>query len=685
MADIFVSYASEDRDRIRPLVAEFERHGWSVWWDRALHAGPRFDEEIEKALDAARCVVVVWSVRSVRSDWVRTEASEGLSRRILVPAAIDAVAPPLAFRQNQTAQLLGWPASSGDLDGLLTGVRVVLSGGDAKAVSASRTAQRTSRTTGKAWLIGAATAAIVAAAATYLIVVRAPPAAAPPELAGVVPPIAVFEFSAPNGDARAADVAGAIQNEIVETMDAVGLPVIARGNIKSLSGTERVAKPVQLGAEYALVGDIRRDRDGEDLLVSVRIESLGSGTTLWANSYRGPDTNALRMQIATHLADTLRCASSSDAGVSGIGGSVVRRDDVDSLRMLLRACSNVRMGHGDENREAFRTLTKRYPDSAALNAALASTITGSLLSVPPTAQAALLTEARAAADRSMSLDPKAPAAHLALYDVRSVEGATTTELEALLVEGLRSAPDHATLNAYYGSFLQNTGRMADAEPYLRRGLTGDPLSAAKPLMLAFTLDSIEHQAESEKVLRDAAARWPDDRFIWQTRLHLAVFSDSGDLDALIASTPTSVSAPEAASCWRALRAAKSESDAIAKRQAASRATAQCLDHRLIDNDEAIGIAASLDNVDDAFARAERLESWRGRSWTWPWLPLFGSEARAMQRDARFMPLMRRLGYLDIWIQSDHWPDFCRLPDLPYDCHAEKASTDVKIATPAAHA
>ena len=182
MADIFVSYASEDRDRIRPLVEEFERHGWSVWWDRALHAGPRFDDEIEKALDAARCVVVVWSVHSVRSDWVRNEASDGLSRGILVPAAIDAVALPLAFRHNQTAQLLGWPASTGDLDGLLTGVGVVLSGGDVKSVSVSRTAQRTSRTNRKAWLIGAAGAAIVAAAATLLIVVRAPPAA-PPERA----------------------------------------------------------------------------------------------------------------------------------------------------------------------------------------------------------------------------------------------------------------------------------------------------------------------------------------------------------------------------------------------------------------------------------------------------------------------------------------------------------------------
>jgi hypothetical protein len=368
-----------------------------------------------------------------------------------------------------------------------------------------------------------------------------------------------------------------------------------------------------------------------------------------------------------------------------MGPFKVRRDDVDSLKMLLRGCSTMRVS--GENRELFRSLVKRYPDSAALNAALAMSIVTSLVygSVPPTANAALISEARAAADRAMSLDAQQGDAYVALYLARAAEGAspylspnvrrdvaTTTELEALLVEGLRHAPEHANLNSYYGQFLQNGGRMADSEPYLRRASTGDPLSAAKPLQLALTLDAIGRPAESEKVLRDAAARRPDDRSIWQVRLHLAVFSNVGDLNALISSTPTSVNASDAASCWRALAAAKSTSDADAERRAASAAISQCLDHRLIDKYEAIGIAAALGDVDGAFARAEQIGTWRELVWQ-DWQPLLKSEGLTMQRDARFMPLMRRLGFLDIWKQSDHWPDFCRLPDLPYDCHAENAS------------
>ena len=107
MADIFVSYASEDRARIEPLVAALQAEGWSIWWDKELVAGPSFNEKIEEALDHARCVVVAWSSHSVKSRWCQDEANEGLQREALVPICIDDVRPPLGFRSAQTASLAG--------------------------------------------------------------------------------------------------------------------------------------------------------------------------------------------------------------------------------------------------------------------------------------------------------------------------------------------------------------------------------------------------------------------------------------------------------------------------------------------------------------------------------------------------------------------------------------------------
>ena len=124
MADIFISYASADRDRARTLAEVFAGRGHSVWWDRTIPPGRVFDEVIQEALDAARCVVVLWSATSVRSNWVKAEASEALSRNRLVPVRIDEALPPFEFKRIQAANLAGWSGDPADPEfaGLLASV-----------------------------------------------------------------------------------------------------------------------------------------------------------------------------------------------------------------------------------------------------------------------------------------------------------------------------------------------------------------------------------------------------------------------------------------------------------------------------------------------------------------------------------------------------------------------------------
>ena len=118
MADIFISYASADRDRARVLADALATQGWSVWWDRTIPPGRQFDEVIEEELAAAGCVVVLWSKASVASSWVKTEAADARDRRILVPVLIEDVKLPLEFRRMQAADLSQWrsgPPQSGEL------------------------------------------------------------------------------------------------------------------------------------------------------------------------------------------------------------------------------------------------------------------------------------------------------------------------------------------------------------------------------------------------------------------------------------------------------------------------------------------------------------------------------------------------------------------------------------------
>jgi hypothetical protein len=110
--EIFISYAKEDRARVALIAKALKDQGWSVWWDRTIPPGKSFDQAIDKAIRAANCVVVLWSKNSIKSDWVKEEATIGKERRILVPAKIDSVVPPIGFGLIQAADLTDWEKNS---------------------------------------------------------------------------------------------------------------------------------------------------------------------------------------------------------------------------------------------------------------------------------------------------------------------------------------------------------------------------------------------------------------------------------------------------------------------------------------------------------------------------------------------------------------------------------------------
>ena len=130
MSDVFISYAREDRDKAKALAELFQQQGWSVWWDRNIPPGRSFDDVIEEALGAAKCVVVLWSKNSASSDWVKGEAAEALQRKILLPVRIDSANVPLEFRRLETVDLSDWKGDAGhpELGGFLEAVAANIKG-----------------------------------------------------------------------------------------------------------------------------------------------------------------------------------------------------------------------------------------------------------------------------------------------------------------------------------------------------------------------------------------------------------------------------------------------------------------------------------------------------------------------------------------------------------------------------
>src|SRR4030095_1432199 len=115
MADIFISYANEDREIAARLAGLLESAGWSVWWDRRIPAGRTWRSVLQEALKDMRCMIALWSKDSVESPWVAEETEE--ARRLgktLVPILIQRVEPPIGFRAIQAADLANWNGSIDD-------------------------------------------------------------------------------------------------------------------------------------------------------------------------------------------------------------------------------------------------------------------------------------------------------------------------------------------------------------------------------------------------------------------------------------------------------------------------------------------------------------------------------------------------------------------------------------------
>jgi hypothetical protein len=105
MADVFVSYAREDREKAKLIADVLMAHGYTVWWDINLRGGDQIADIVEKAIRGARAVVVLWSSTSVKSHWVVAEADEARRSQKLVPILCDAAEPPLQFRGIHTVNV----------------------------------------------------------------------------------------------------------------------------------------------------------------------------------------------------------------------------------------------------------------------------------------------------------------------------------------------------------------------------------------------------------------------------------------------------------------------------------------------------------------------------------------------------------------------------------------------------
>jgi uncharacterized membrane protein YhaH (DUF805 family) len=108
MADVFVSYAREDKARAEQVAGAVGALGFDVFWDSEVPPGQSWADYIESKLSQCKVMIVLWSATSTRSQWVREEARMARDRGVLIPVMLDDSPPPFGFGEVQAANLATW-------------------------------------------------------------------------------------------------------------------------------------------------------------------------------------------------------------------------------------------------------------------------------------------------------------------------------------------------------------------------------------------------------------------------------------------------------------------------------------------------------------------------------------------------------------------------------------------------
>jgi adenylate cyclase len=305
LADVFISYARDDQPIATRVAKGLRAAGFDVWWDADLPAHRDYSEIIQRNLEQAKSVVVLWSKASARSQWVRAEADLARNANKLVQGAVDGSIPPLPFNQIQCADLKGWrgAASHAGWSKLAGSVQALVSDEDQPRAVASLPLW--DRLKASRWIVTAALTVVVAALGLFLFLVR------PGEERK--PVLAVLPFRA-----ISAQDESLVSGMWEDTRTAIGrnpqLIVLGPNTAQQLADKGEGA--ARKAADYLLEASVRTA--GDRIRVSTQLLRSKDGEQVWSQDFdrKLDDVFALQSEIAREIEGRIRGRLAAHGGVT---------------------------------------------------------------------------------------------------------------------------------------------------------------------------------------------------------------------------------------------------------------------------------------------------------------------------------------------------------------------------------
>ena len=648
MSDIFVSYKKEDRPIVERFVTALKAAGKDVWWDNALTPNEAWDAMIERQIAAARVVIVLWSPRSIHSDWVRSEAHYAQDHHKIVPVMIEGCSIPLAFMLRQAVDLTDGKFGPGNPNWtkLLEWIDAVESG-DVDAIpdvaspaTAAAAAVPIKAATGERWLGPAARPRLLATLVGVLLLgalafffFRGSLGFAQ----GAHPDVYVDPIAVTKSADIPADFSSAVKDEITTQLNAASRITPLEGDGKRHNDA------------YQMSGNVRHANG--NLTMFAKIFAPGIAAPVLSPRIEVPEGGqaVAAKYLGSNAAGLLRCiATASDSS-----GSEILILPEKAIRPWAQYCQYWILGGADISTVIgqLELVVKAAPEFANGWAALSEYRS---LEVENEASAGPFREAYR---KALSIDPENPKAMmlkaLDIVGLQTVEPLRNfAEFEQLATTANKArASDCGCEAKLYRDVLILTGRFTDSLPYINRIIANDPGAKFTMQIKAYVLDGLGRTSEARPTVDELTQEWPGSREAYAAAFgHALATRDWTSAKALAPKLRAFPGHAQAPALIDAIQTGnRGAMDAAVAPMVAGLGQVDSVTPAML----ALIAASGQDKaLADGFAKAAQ------KYGAWGFLLAWSPDLKAMRARPEFIALVKKFNLPGYWRQAGHRPDIC---------------------------
>jgi adenylate cyclase len=293
-AEVFVSYARTDKERVLELAGKLRAAGVSLWLDTSgIDAATLWGEQIVNALESAKVLLLMLTGSAVESKNVAREVMLVSERNgNILPVHLEPIQiPPTLKYQLAGIQHVECFRQGDSTDSLKTIVRALQRLGVKVAVPspevkpAAPAAQADARADARASASGEPAAGVERGA------------------------LAVLPFDNISPDPETDYFSDGLTEELIARLSMLrDIELVSRSATRQFKNARHDVSAIgrELGARYVVGGTVRRFQDS--VRITTQLEDVGTNRQLWGNTYKGKldDIFDIQEQVAQQIVEALK-------------------------------------------------------------------------------------------------------------------------------------------------------------------------------------------------------------------------------------------------------------------------------------------------------------------------------------------------------------------------------------------